>query len=110
MRVAIAILLILGLTTLLLFVSINSSERVKVNLFYLKPPQEYPVSLVVLVAGMLGVFLASIIGIVEGTRLRLQNHQLRTRVRRLEAELSHREAPAGTGKPREEELDEEMVL
>ena len=108
MRVAIAIMLTLGLTAVLLFVIINSSHRVMVDLFIVEPVQEYPVSLVVLVAMILGVLFASVIGIVEGTRLRLQNHQLRGRIKRLETDLQNlrTQAPTVGG----EILDEESVL
>ena len=110
MRVLIAIMLILGLSALLLFVAINSSEKVAVNLFYLAPVQEYPVSLVALVSLVLGVLFASIIGIVEGTRLRLQNRQLRGRIKRLESELRQlRSIPLGKT-DEEGVVDEESTL
>ena len=88
MRVVIAVLLILGLTLLLLFVLTNSGadQSVPVNLL-LWDRQEYPVSLVALVSLVAGVLFASVIGIVEGARLRLQNHQLRGKLKRQEAEL-----------------------
>ena len=88
MRVVIAVLLILGLSALLFFVAINSAERVPVNLFYLIPVQEYPVSLVALVSLVAGVLFASIIGIVEGARLRIQNHQLRNRIKERDKNFS----------------------
>lgn len=108
MRVAIAIMLTLGLTAVLLFVVINSSHQVTVDLFFIDPVEEYPVSLVVLVSMILGVLFASIIGIIEGTRLRIQNHQLRGRIRRLESELQNlrTRTPGVT----EQGLDEESVL
>ena len=108
MRVAIAIMLTLGLTAVLLFVVMNSSHRVMVDLFFLEPVQEYPVSLVVLVSMVLGVLFASLIGIVEGTRLRLQNHQLRGRIKRLEVDLQDLRTQTPTVE--EEALDEESVL
>ena len=108
MRVAIAILLTLGLTAVLLFVVMNSDHRVLVKLFFLEPVRDYPVSLVVLVSMILGVLFASVIGIVEGTRLRLQNHQLRGRIKRLEGELHGlRTQPISAS---EEVLDEDSVL
>ena len=108
MRVAIAVLVILGLSALLLFIGQNSSQTVPIILIQ-EPAQEYPVSLVVLVSLILGVLFASVIGIVEGTRLRYQNHQLRGRSKKLEAEIhTIRTAPAG--KVAEENLDEESVL
>ncbi len=111
MRVTISVLLILGLSVVLVFVVINSSQTVPVNLFFLNPiSQEYPVSLVVLGSLIVGVLFASVIGIVEGTRLRLQNHQLRGKIKHLEAEIqSLRTLPAGAQLP-EETLDEESVL
>ena len=110
MRVTIAILLILGLSLLLLFVGLNSSQRVQVNLFYLEPVKEYPVSLVVVVALILGAFFAGVIGIVEGTNLKLRNHQMRLKVRRLEVEIQNLQAGPLRPRPADEPLDEEMVL
>jgi uncharacterized integral membrane protein len=110
MRVAVAVLLIMGLSALLLFVGINSSQKVRVNLFYLEPAREYPVSLVVVVSLILGACFAGVIGIVEGTKLRLQHHQLRTRVKRLEAEIQNLRTASIGARPAEETLDEEMVL
>ena len=108
--VTIAILLILGLSLLLLFVGLNSSQRVQVNLFYLEPVKEYPVSLVVVVALILGAFFAGVIGIVEGTNLKLRNHQMRLKVRRLEAEIQSLQTGSLRPRPADEQLDEEMVL
>jgi uncharacterized integral membrane protein len=110
MRVAVAVLLILGLSALLLFVGLNSSQRVQVNLFYLEPVQEYPVSLVVVVSLILGAFFAGVVGIVEGAKLRIQNHHLRNRVKRLEAEMQNLRTASLGPRPAEEALDEEMVL
>lgn len=110
MRVTIAIVLILGLSLLLLFVGLNSSQRVQVNLFYLEPVKEYPVSLVVVVALIVGAFFAGVIGIVEGTNLKLRNHQLRLKVRRLEVEIQNLQAGPLRPRPVDEPLDEEAVL
>ena len=109
MRVAIAVMLILGLSAVLVFVLMNSGETVPINLYGLNPEQgPVPISLVVLGALITGVLFASIIGIVEGTRLRLRNHNLRGRIKRLEADLEQlRSTPP---KPDEESLDEESVL
>jgi uncharacterized integral membrane protein len=110
MRVVIAILLILGLSALLFFVAINSGSKVAVNLFFLTPVQEYEVSLVILVSLVTGVLFASIIGIVEGWRLRIQNHQLRNKLKRMEAEL-HSLRTAALRPPGEaDHVDEESVL
>jgi uncharacterized integral membrane protein len=111
MRVVIAVLLILGLTLLLLFVLTNSGadQTVPVNLL-LWDRQEYPVSLVALVSLVAGVLFASVIGIVEGARLRLQNYQLRGKLKRQEAELQSLrsvalKSPEGAGR-----VDEESSL
>jgi len=63
--------------SLLYFIAINSGVQVPVNLSPMKDVQNYEVSLVILVSLVTGVLFASVIGIVEGWRLRLQNHQLR---------------------------------
>ena len=110
MRVLIAVMLILGLSALLLFVAINSSEKVSINLFFLAPVQEYPVSLVALVSLVLGVLFASIIGIVEGTRLRLQNHQLRGRIKRLESDLRELRSVPMSKSEEGEVVNEESTL
>ena len=107
MRVVIAILLILGLSTLLFFVAINSGAKVAVNLFNLTPVREYEVSLVILVSLVTGVLFASIIGIIEGWRLRITNHQLRNKMKRMENELRSLRAaalrpPGETGRADEE--------
>jgi uncharacterized integral membrane protein len=109
MRVAIAVLVTLGLTTVLLFVVLNSGHKVKIDLFFAEPVGEYPVSLVVLVSMVIGVLFASVIGIVEGARLRLQNHQLRGRIKRLEGDLQtlRIQTPAAAGQAA---LDEDSVL
>jgi len=87
MRVVVAILLILGLSSLLYFVAINSGVKVPVNLSPMAEIRDYEVSLVILVALVTGVLFASVIGIVEGWRLRLHNHQLRNKIKRMETEL-----------------------
>lgn len=110
MRVVIAILLILGLTTLLFFVAINSTKA-PVNLFFLiMPVQHYPIGVVVLVSLVIGVLFASIVGIVEGARLRLQNHQLRSKLKKLDGELrSLRGSPLPPPDP-EGRVDEQSAL
>ncbi len=110
MRVIVAILLILGLSSLLYFVAINSGARVPVDLSPIKAVQDYEVSLVILVSLVTGVFFASVIGIVEGWRLRLHNHQLRNKIKRLETGLrGHRDAALRS--PAEDDpVDEESAL
>ena len=109
MRVVITVVLTLGLVTILFFVLMNSSFTVPIRVLPGIDPEEYSVSLVVLVSLILGVVFASIIGIVEGTRLRLQNHQLRGRIKKLETEVqSLRTGPLAS--PAQETLDEDSVL
>ena len=110
MRVTIAVILIVGLSALLFFVGMNSSERVAVNLAPMRPVEEYPVSLVVLVSLAIGVLFASIIGIVEGTRLRLQNHALRSKLKKVEAELKSLQNVPLSGGGSEGAVDEESAL
>ncbi len=110
MRVVVAILLILGLSSLLYFVAINSGAKVPVNLSPFKAVQDYEVSLVILVSLVTGVFFASVIGIVEGWRLRLHNHQLRNKIKRLEAELRGRRHATLRPSEQDDPVDEESAL
>ncbi len=109
MRVVIAVLLILALTTLLFFVAINSATA-PVNLFFLLPVRDYPVGVVALVSLVIGVLFASIVGIVEGARLRLQNHQLRSKLKRLEGELRSLRGAALPPPDPEGRVDEQSAL
>lgn len=109
MRVTIAILLILGLSLLLSFVLMNSKETARVRLL-LPPEKEYPVSVVVLVSLVTGVLFASVIGLIEGFRLRLQNHQLRSRIKRMEAELRGLRSVPLSAQGDDEIVDEESAL
>ncbi len=110
MRVVVAVMLILGLSAVLIFVMINHSVTVPINLFGWSPQEDYPVSLVVLGALIVGVLFASIIGIIEGTRLRLRIHHLKGRIRRLEAEVEQLCSALPGAAPGEEVLSEESVL
>ncbi len=110
MRVVVAILLILGLTSLLYFVAINSGAKVPVNLSPIKAVQDYEVSLVILVSLVTGVLFASVIGIVEGWRLRLHNHQLRNKIKRMEARLRGRRNAAMRSPEQDDPVDEESAL
>jgi len=110
MRVVVAILLILGLSSLLYFVAINSGVKVPVNLSPIKEVQDYEVSLVILVSLVTGVLFASVIGIVEGWRLRLHNHQLRNKIKRMEAELRGLRSATMRPSERDDTVDEESTL
>ncbi len=110
MRVVVAILLILGLSSLLYFVAINSGVKVAVNLSPMKEVQDYEVSLVILVSLVTGVLFASIIGIVEGWRLRLQNHQLRNKIKRMETESRGRRHVAMSPPEQDAPVDEKSTL
>ncbi len=110
MRVVVAILLILAMTSLLYVLFINSTVKVPVDLYPMKEVQDYEVSLVILVSLVTGVLFASVIGIVEGWRLRLHNHQLRNKIKRIEAELRGRRH-AGMRPPEQDDpVDEESAL
>lgn len=110
MRVVVAVLLILGLSSLLYFVAINSGVKVPVNLSPVKAAQDYEVSLVILVSLVSGVLFASVIGIVEGWRLRLHNHQLRNKIKRMETELRGLRNAAMRPPKQDERVDEESAL
>ena len=110
MRVVVAILLILGLSSLLYFVAINSGVKVPVNLSPMKEVRDYEVSLVILVSLVTGVLFASIIGIVEGWRLRLHNHQLRNKLKRMETELRGLRSAAIRPPDQDDPADEESAL
>ncbi len=110
MRVVVAILLILGLSSLLYFVAINSGVKVPVNLSPIKAVQDYEVSLVILVSLVTGVLFASVIGIVEGWRLRLHNHQLRNKIKRLEGELRGQRNAAMRSPEQDEPVDKKSAL
>jgi uncharacterized integral membrane protein len=109
MRVIITVVLTLGLVTILAFVLMNSSHLVDIRFLPGVESEEYPVSLVVLVSLLVGVVFASIIGIVEGTRLRLQNHQLRGRIKKLETEVQTLRT-GSFASPAQAALDEDSVL
>jgi len=110
MRVVVAILLILVLSSLLYVILINSGVKVAVNLSPMKEVQDYEVSLVILVSLVTGVLFASIIGIVEGWRLRLQNHQLRNKVKRMETESRARRHVAMPPPEQDAPVDEKSTL
>ncbi len=110
MRVVVAILLILGLSSLLYFVAINSGVKVPVDLSPMKAVQDYEVSLVILVSLVTGVLFASVIGIVEGWRLRLHNHQLRNKIKRLEAGLRVRRDADLQSPDQDDPVDEASAL
>jgi uncharacterized integral membrane protein len=110
MRVVVAILLILTLSSLLYLLAINSGVKVLVDLAPVKESQEYYVSLVILVALVTGVLFASVIGIVEGWRLRLHNHQLRNKIKRMETELRGLRASTMRAPEPDDPVDEESAL
>lgn len=110
MRVVVAILLILVLSSLLYVILINSGVKVAVNLSPMKEVQDYEVSLVILVSLVTGVLFASIIGIVEGWRLRLQNHQLRNKIKRMETESRARRHVAMSPPEPDAPVDEKSTL
>ena len=110
MRVVVAILLILTLSSLLYLLAINSGVKVPVDLAPVKESQEYYVSLVILVALVTGVLFASVIGIVEGWRLRLHNHQLRNKIKRMETELRSLRTTSMRLPEPDDPVDEESAL
>ncbi len=76
----------------------------------MKAVQDYEVSLVILVSLVTGVLFASVIGIIEGWRLRLHNHQLRNKIKRMETELRGLRTTAMRPPEPDDPVDEESAL
>jgi uncharacterized integral membrane protein len=81
----IALLCLLFLGAALLMVVLNHAA-VDVNLFFHNYAQ-VPVAVVMVLSLLTGIVFASLISILDGIRIRVQNRRLRKRVLRLEDEL-----------------------
>lgn len=93
MNLVIALLCILFFGAVLLLVILNPGT-VDVNLFFRAYPQ-VPVAVVMAFSLLTGILFTSLISIMDGVRIRIQNRQLRRCLARLEDEMEAlRHAPA----------------
>jgi uncharacterized integral membrane protein len=95
LNLVIALLCILFFGAVLLLVILNPGT-VDVNLFLRAYPQ-VPVAVVMVFSLLTGIVFTSLISIMDGVRIRIQNRQLRRRLARLEDEMEAlRHAPEPT--------------
>jgi uncharacterized integral membrane protein len=85
LNLVIALLCILFFGAVLLLVILNPGT-VDVNLFFHAYPQ-VPVAVVMAFSLLTGILFTSLISIMDGVRIRIQNRQLRRRLARLEDEM-----------------------
>jgi uncharacterized integral membrane protein len=102
LNLVIALLCILFFGAVLLLVVLNPGA-VDVNLFFRAYPR-VPVAVVIVFSLLTGILFTSLISIMDGVRIRIQNRQLRKRLARIEDEMEAlRHAPeppnAGTEAP-----------
>jgi len=90
----IALLCILFFGAVLLLVVLNHGAT-DINLLF-RTYEQVPVAVVMVVSLLAGIVFTSLIGIMDGVRIRVQNRRLRKRVVRLEDEIE------GMRHPREE--------
>lgn len=104
MRLLVVLLTILLFLNILGFVLTNLETRVSVQVWRTENPG-VPLYVVVILSVLAGIVYASIIGLAEGTNLRLANRRLRRDVQKLETELNFlRTQPLGPPRPEPDEL------
>lgn len=106
MRLVVIVMTFLLFVGIIGFVITNLDKKVAVTV-WTTPYEELPLFLVVVLAVFAGIVYAGIIGVAEGTQIRLANRRLLREVQRLETELNYlRTQPAATPRPEPDAVQE----
>ncbi len=117
MRLAFTLVFLALMIFFMVFAWQNQGEEVHV-VFFTWDSGNLPVFLLILLSFGAGVIITSVIGIVEGMRIRMTNVKLRRKLKKLEAEVDSLRnlplgaplaAPAGPGAARAPSDDEDVL-
>ena len=106
MSFLLVVLCLIFFGAVLLLVTLNSAP-VDVNLLF-RSFHQVSLSLVIVVSVLAGIVFASILGILDGVRLRIQNRRLRKLLARLGIKAEALQIPAPPLREREPTLDTPM--